>query len=68
MSNPNDARVDYIVTQTRQIAGQHRKEGEMISMSPAQAKYYLPPYGSGLKLAKPASASGKSKGPERQET
>jgi hypothetical protein len=29
----------------------YRAAGEVITMMPAQAKYYLPPYGAGLKPA-----------------
>ncbi len=63
------APADYEVTQAREIGGLYRGKGEVIAMTPAQAKYYLPPYGTGLKpvagkaAAKPklnASASAKS--------
>lgn len=40
---------DYEVTTAREIGGLHRAKGEIIPMTPAQAKYYLPPYGTGLK-------------------
>ncbi len=42
---------DYEVTQAREINGVHRAVGETVTMTPAQAKYYMPPYGTGLKLA-----------------
>ncbi|MBR9651914.1 hypothetical protein [Thalassovita aquimarina] len=42
---------DYEVTQGREIAGAYREAGETVSLTPAQAKYYLPPCGSGLKPA-----------------
>lgn len=58
MANEKTASADYEVTQAREIGGVHRAVGEPIKMMPAQAKYYLPPYGTGLKpvaakLAKP---------------
>jgi hypothetical protein len=43
--------VDYEVTKAREIQGVHRAVGETVSMTPRQAKYYLPPHGAGLKLA-----------------
>lgn len=43
----------YEVTEARFIAGQHQKVGAELKLGTAQAKYYLPPHGSGLKLAKP---------------
>lgn len=43
------------VTQDRFIAGQHRKVGAVIELRAAQAKYYLPPHGTGLKSVKPAA-------------
>ena len=48
--------VEYEVTQAREIQDVWREVGETVSMQPKAAKYYLPPYGSGLRL-KEASAS-----------
>jgi hypothetical protein len=48
--------IDYEVTQARFIAGQHRKIGDPVRMTERAAKYYIAPYGSGLKLAAPARA------------
>ena len=52
----------YEVTCAREIDGQYRAVGDIIAMTPAQAKYYLPPYGSGLKpvAAKPATGGKRS--------
>lgn len=52
------ALAEYEVTTAREILGQHREKGETIKMLPAQAKYYLPPYGDGLKpgASKPVKA------------
>ena len=41
-------KIDYVVTESREIAGTWRQAGEPLSMTERQAKYYLPPYGSGL--------------------
>ena len=38
----------YEVTIAREIDGQYRSLGDIITMTPAQAKYYLPPHGDGL--------------------
>lgn len=46
---------DYKVTETRFIGGHHRVVGEPIQMSERAAKYYVAPYGTGLKLASPAA-------------
>lgn len=54
------APADYEVTQAREIGGLYREKGEVIAMTPAQAKYYLPPYGTGLKPV-PAKAAAKPK-------
>ena len=43
----------YEVTEERFIGGQHRKVGEPVQMTERAAKYYVPPYGTGLKLAAP---------------
>lgn len=43
---------DYEATEARFIGGQHRAVGDPVKMSEKAAKYYLPPYGTGLKLAK----------------
>ena len=49
--------MDYEVTIAREIDGRYRSLGEIITMTPAQAKYYLPSHGAGLKpvAAKPAT-------------
>ena len=50
MADQKDTAVaDYEVTTAREIGGLHRAKGEVIPMTPAKAKYYLPPYGTGLK-------------------
>lgn len=41
---------EYEVTQAREIGGVHRAVGETVTLMPAQVKYYLPPYGTGLKV------------------
>ena len=46
---------DYEVTAERFIAGQHRKVGEPVQMTERAAKYYVAPYGSGLKVAAPVA-------------
>lgn len=54
---------EYEVTTAREIGGAWRNEGETVRLTERQAKYYLPPFGSGLKPvakgntkpAKPAS-------------
>ena len=43
------ALAEYEVTVAREIGGMHRAKGDIIPMTPAQAKYYHPPYGTGLK-------------------
>jgi hypothetical protein len=40
--------VEYDVTHTRFIGGQHRVAGEVVQMTQAQANYYLAPNGEGL--------------------
>ena len=57
------APAEYEVTTAREIGGRHRKLGEILTLAPGQAKYYLPPYGTGLSgpiapkvSAKPATA------------
>lgn len=45
------ALADYVVTQAREIGGVHRAIDETVALTPLQAKYYLPPYGTGLKAA-----------------
>jgi hypothetical protein len=57
MTNTKTAPVDYEVTQSREIGGVYRTAGESITMIPAQAKYYLPPYGTGLKAAATKAAT-----------
>lgn len=54
------APADYEVTQAREIGGVHRAVGEIVTRTPLQAKYYLPPYGTGLKAAS-AKAAAKAK-------
>jgi len=54
---------DYEVTEVRFINGQHRTVGEKVQMTERAAKYYVPPYGTGLKLvsehqAKPGAKVG----------
>lgn len=49
MVDQKTAAAEYEVTAAREIMGAHRAMGETVTMTPAQAKYYLPPYGSGLK-------------------
>lgn len=44
------APAEYEVTQAREIGGVHRAVGETVTLTPLQAKYYLPPYGAGLKI------------------
>lgn len=41
---------DYEVTEARFIGGQHRKVGEPVQMTERAAKYYVAPYGTGLKV------------------
>lgn len=47
---------DYEVTEARFIGGQHRKVGEPVQMTERAAKYYVAPYGTGLKPAAPSRA------------
>lgn len=54
------APADYEVTQAREIGGVHRTVGEIVTLTPLQAKYYLPPYGTGLQ-AVAAKAAAKPK-------
>ena len=63
MNVKKPAPAEYEVTTAREIGGQLRQKGEIVTLVPAQAKYYLPPYGSGLagpivpkSPAKPATA------------
>ncbi|AUQ89401.1 MULTISPECIES: hypothetical protein [Phaeobacter] len=66
MSNEKTALADYEVMQDREIGGVFRSKGEVLPMTARQAKYYLPPYGSGLKLfagknaSKSAAVAGKA--------
>lgn len=46
----------YRVTEARFILGQWRKPDEILNLMPQQAKYYLPPMGSGLVVEKPQAA------------
>jgi hypothetical protein len=48
--------VDYEVMQAREIQDVWREVGETVTLQPKAAKYYLPPYGNGLRL-KGAGAS-----------
>lgn len=48
---------DYEVTQAREIGGVHRALGEVVTLTPLQAKYYLPPYGTGLKAVAAKAAA-----------
>ena len=41
---------NYEVTEARFIAGQHRKVGDTVQMTERAAKYYVAPYGTGLKV------------------
>lgn len=47
---------DYEVTEARFIGGQHRKVGEPVQITERAAKYYVAPYGTGLKPAAPLRA------------
>ncbi|KPD11563.1 hypothetical protein [Phaeobacter sp. 11ANDIMAR09] len=58
MSDEKTALADYEVTQAREIGGVFRSKGEVLPMTVQQAKYYLPPYGSGLK---PVAGKGAAK-------
>ncbi len=49
MSKKKTTSTEYEVTHSREIDGTFRKAGETVQLRPAQAKYYLPPYGTGLK-------------------
>lgn len=51
------APADYEVTQAREIGGVHRAMGETVTLTPLQAKYYLSPYGTGLKAVAAKAAS-----------
>lgn len=50
------AKVDYEVTEAREINGVRRKVGDPVQLTERQAQYYLPPLGSGLKLAAAAQS------------
>lgn len=58
MSNTKTAPAEYEVTKAREIGGMHRAVGEIVTLTPRAAKYYLPPYGTGLK---PIGAKGAPK-------
>ena len=58
MSNTKTAPAEYEVTTAREIGGEHRAVGEIVTLTPRAAKYYLPPYGTGLK---PVAAKGAAK-------
>lgn len=51
MQQDASAVAEYEVVQPREIMGRFRDKGETISMKSAQAKYYMAPYGTGLKPA-----------------
>lgn len=57
-----ETKSQYEVTRAREIAGAWREVGTRISMYPNQAKYYLSPYGTGLKKVAEAEAPS---GPEK---
>ncbi|UWR20224.1 hypothetical protein [Sulfitobacter pontiacus] len=57
---------DYEVTAERFIAGQHRKVGEPVQMTERAAKYYVAPYGSGLKVAAPVGQKPLGKHPAKE--
>lgn len=48
MSTKKTALAEYKVLQAREIDKSFRGAGETVMLSPQQAKYYLPPLGSGL--------------------
>jgi hypothetical protein len=49
MADQSDtAQADYEVTVAREIGGVFREAGDPVSMMRRQAKYYLPPHGTGL--------------------
>lgn len=54
MNDKQTAPADYEVVQSREIGGRWRDAGERLQMLPLQAKYYLPPHGTGLKATGPA--------------
>ncbi|MBB5515767.1 hypothetical protein FHS89_001787 [Rubricella aquisinus] len=58
---------DYEVIIAREIGGVSRPVGACLAMTPAQAKYYLPPYGTGLKL-KPSGGQRAAKVPASDTT
>ncbi|NIZ11086.1 hypothetical protein [Pseudooceanicola sp. HF7] len=43
-------KLDFEVTQSREIAGRWCRRGETVRLTRRAAKYYLAPYGSGLVL------------------
>jgi len=43
------AGADYEVTTAREIGGVYCGVGQVVTLTPQQAKYYLPPCGTGLK-------------------
>jgi len=57
---------DYEVTEARFIGGQHRKVGEPVQMTERAAKYYVAPYGTGLKAVAPNAAPVDDKPVEKQ--
>lgn len=65
MDNSKPTPADYEVTQAREIGGVHRAVGETVTLTPLQAKYYLPPYGVGLKAAAAKEAAKPKAGAEK---
>lgn len=53
---------EYEVLEARDYAGQYRTAGETVSLTARQAKYYLPPLGTGLKLKPAAKVKHAAKG------
>jgi len=55
------ALAEYEVMQAREIGGVHREVGSRLNLTAAQAKYYLPPCGTGLRpVTGPAEAKPKT--------
>ncbi|WP_407496905.1 hypothetical protein [Pseudooceanicola sp. MF1-13] len=57
---------NYEVTEARFIGGQHRKVGDPVQMTERAAKYYVAPYGTGLKAVSPVAATVADKPVEKQ--
>lgn len=61
MTNQKNATtMEYRVTQARELYGAWREKGDVLSLTQEQAKYYLPPYGTGLVEVKPERKLGQS--------